>query len=80
MKVAFITGVTGYYGSYLAEFLIEKRYMAHVIKSRSYSLNTERIDHIYQDHHDEKSRFKLYYGDLTDSFSSQYIVKWEKTF
>ena len=75
MKVAFITGVTGYYGSYLSEFLIEKRYMAHAIKRRSSSLNTERIDYIYQDNNDEKSRFKLYYGDLTDSFSSQYIAK-----
>jgi GDPmannose 4,6-dehydratase len=65
MKVALITGVTGQDGSYLAELLLEKGYMVHGIKRRASSLNTERIDHIYQDPHNP--RFKLHYGDLTDS-------------
>ena len=75
MKVALITGVTGQDGSYLAELLLEKGYMVHGIKRRSSSLNTERIDHIYQDPHDENPRFKLHYGDLTDSLNITKIIQ-----
>jgi GDPmannose 4,6-dehydratase len=66
-KIALITGITGQDGSYLAEFLLEKNYIVHGIKRRSSSLNTERIDHIYQDPHLNNTYFKLHYGDLTDS-------------
>jgi len=66
-KVALITGVTGQDGSYLAELLIEKGYEVHGIKRRSSSLNSDRIDHIYQDPHVESRRFSLHYGDMTDS-------------
>lgn len=66
-KVAFITGVTGQDGSYLAEFLLNKRYEVHGLKRRSSSFNTERIDHIFQDLHDSCPSFFLHYGDLTDS-------------
>jgi len=66
-KVALITGITGQDGSYLAEFLLEKGYIVHGIKRRSSSLNTQRLDHIYQDPHIKNANFKLHYGDLTDS-------------
>ena len=66
-KVALITGVTGQDGSYLAEFLLEKGYIVHGIKRRSSSLNTDRIDHIYEDPHISNAHFKLHYGDLTDT-------------
>lgn len=66
-KTALITGVTGQDGSYLAEFLLEKGYEVHGIKRRASSFNTARIDHIYEDPHTDNSRFKLHYGDLTDS-------------
>tara|TARA_B100000963_G_scaffold328948_1_gene317927 strand:+ start:702 stop:1781 length:1080 start_codon:yes stop_codon:yes gene_type:complete len=75
MKVALITGVTGQDGSYLAELLLEKGYMVHGIKRRSSSLNTERLDHIYQDPHEETPRFKLHYGDLTDSLNITKIIQ-----
>ena len=75
MKVALITGVTGQDGSYLAELLLEKGYMVHGIKRRASSLNTQRIDHIYQDPHEENPRFKLHYGDLTDSLSITKIIQ-----
>ena len=75
MKVALITGITGQDGSYLSEFLLEKGYMVHGIKRRSSSLNTERIDHIYQDPHEENPRFKLHYGDLTDSLNITKIIQ-----
>ncbi len=75
MKVALITGVTGQDGSYLAELLLEKGYEVHGIKRRASSLNTQRIDHIYQDPHEENSRFKLHYGDLTDSLNITKIIK-----
>ena len=65
--VALITGVTGQDGSYLAEFLLEKGYEVHGIKRRASSLNTQRVDHIYEDPHTDNARFKLHYGDLTDS-------------
>lgn len=68
-KTALITGVTGQDGSYLAEFLLEKGYVVHGMKRKSSSFNTERVNHLYQDTHNKKSRFKLHYGDLTDSMS-----------
>ena len=67
MKTALITGVTGQDGSYLAEFLLEKGYQVHGIKRRASLFNTQRVDHIYQDPHIDNARFKLHYGDLTDS-------------
>ena len=67
MKKALITGITGQDGSYLAEFLLEKGYEVHGIKRRASLFNTERIDHIYEDPHVEHARFKLHYGDLTDT-------------
>lgn len=66
-KKALITGVTGQDGSYLAEFLLAKGYEVHGIKRRSSSFNTERIDHIYADPHEQNPQFILHYGDLTDS-------------
>ena len=74
-KVALITGVTGQDGSYLAELLLEKGYEVHGIKRRSSSLNTERVDHIYQDAHEENPSFFLHYGDLTDSSNLTRIIK-----
>ncbi len=67
MKRALITGITGQDGSYLAEFLLEKGYEVHGIKRRASLFNTQRIDHIYEDPHVENSRFRLHYGDLSDS-------------
>ncbi|MBM2294582.1 GDP-mannose 4,6-dehydratase [Sulfitobacter pseudonitzschiae] len=66
-KKALITGITGQDGSYLAEFLLEKGYEVHGIKRRASSLNTQRIDHIYQDPHETNPKLVLHYGDLTDS-------------
>lgn len=66
-KVALITGITGQDGSYLAELLLEKGYEVHGMKRRASSFNTQRIDHIYQDVHNAGAKFKLHYGDLTDS-------------
>jgi len=74
-KVALITGVTGQDGSYLAEFLLKKGYMVHGIKRRSSSLNTDRIDHIYEDLHISNLHFKLHYGDLTDTSNLIRIVQ-----
>ncbi len=74
-KKALITGVTGQDGSYLAEFLLSKKYVVHGIKRRSSSFNTSRIDHIYQDQHIENSNFKLHYGDLTDSTNLIRIIQ-----
>ena len=67
MKKALITGVTGQDGAYLAEFLLNKGYEVHGIKRRSSLLNTERVDHLYQDPHEKDLRFILHYGDLTDA-------------
>ncbi len=75
MKKALITGVTGQDGSYLAELLLEKGYEVHGIKRRASSLNTERVDHIYQDAHEENPKFFLHYGDLTDSSNLTRIIK-----
>ena len=74
-KVALITGITGQDGSYLAEFLLEKGYMVHGIKRRASSLNTQRVDHIYQDPHIENAHFKLHYGDLSDTSNLVRIVQ-----
>jgi GDPmannose 4,6-dehydratase len=67
MKKAFITGITGQDGAYLAEFLLKKGYEVHGLKRRASSFNTDRIDHLYQDPHDSSRDFILHYGDLTDS-------------
>ncbi len=74
MKRALITGVTGQDGSYLAEFLLEKGYEVHGIKRRASLFNTQRVDHIYEDPHMEHNRFKLHYGDLTDSSNLTRII------
>jgi GDPmannose 4,6-dehydratase len=74
-KIALIKGVTGQDGSYLAELLLEKNYIVHGIKRRASSLNTQRIDHIYQDPHIENKNFVLHYGDLTDSSNLTRILK-----
>ncbi len=66
-KVALITGVTGQDGAYLAEFLLKKDYIVHGIKRRTSLFNTDRIDHLYQDPHEENRNFILHYGDMTDS-------------
>jgi GDPmannose 4,6-dehydratase len=74
-KVALITGITGQDGSYLAEFLLEKGYVVHGIKRRASSLNTQRIDHVYQDPHIEHANLKLHYGDLSDTSNLVRIVQ-----
>ena len=74
-KVALITGVTGQDGSYLAEFLLDKGYTVHGIKRRASSFNTQRVDHIYQDPHVDNARFKLHYGDLSDSSNLTRIIQ-----
>ena len=68
-KIALITGITGQDGSYLSRFLLEKNYVVHGIKRRSSSINTNRIDDLYQDPHSKNYYFKLHYGDMTDSLS-----------
>ncbi|MEM9093195.1 MAG: GDP-mannose 4,6-dehydratase [Cyanobacteria bacterium P01_F01_bin.53] len=74
-KVALITGVTGQDGSYLAEFLLGKGYQVHGIKRRASSLNTSRVDHIYEDPHVEDRHFTLHYGDLTDTSNITRIIQ-----
>lgn len=74
-KVALITGVTGQDGAYLAELLLEKGYEVHGIKRRSSLFNTDRIDHLYQDQHEDNVKFKLHYGDMTDSTNLIRIVQ-----
>jgi len=74
-KVALITGITGQDGSYLAELLLEKGYIVHGIKRRASSFNTERVDHIYQDPHIDNARFKLHYGDLSDTSNLTRIIQ-----
>ena len=74
-KVALITGITGQDGSYLAEFLLDKKYIVHGIKRRSSSFNTERIDHLYIDPHISNSNFILHYGDLTDTSNLVRIIQ-----
>jgi GDPmannose 4,6-dehydratase len=75
MKKALITGITGQDGAYLAELLLEKGYEVHGIKRRSSLFNTERIDHLYQDPHEKNIRFKLHYGDLSDSTNIIRIIQ-----
>jgi GDPmannose 4,6-dehydratase len=74
-KIALIFGVTGQDGSYLSEFLIKKGYLVHGVKRRSSSLNTSRIDHIYQDPFVKKRNFFLHYGDVTDAISVSSLIK-----
>jgi GDPmannose 4,6-dehydratase len=74
-KTALITGVTGQDGAYLAQLLLDKGYTVHGIKRRSSSFNTDRVDHLYQDPHVDNQRFKLHYGDLTDSTNLIRIVQ-----
>lgn len=75
MKKALITGVTGQDGAYLSELLLDKGYEVHGVKRRSSLFNTQRIDHLYVDAHNEKSNFHLHYGDLTDSTNIIRIVQ-----
>lgn len=75
MKVALITGITGQDGAYLTELLLEKGYMVHGIKRRASLFNTDRIDHLYQDPHQENIRLKLHYGDMTDSMNLTRIIQ-----
>ena len=75
MKRALITGITGQDGAYLAEFLLKKGYEVHGIKRRTSLLNTNRIDHLYEDPHQEKRRLVLHYGDMTDSSSLIHVVE-----
>ena len=74
-KIALVFGITGQDGSYLAELLIKKGYLVHGVKRRSSSLNTSRIDHIYQDPHAKKRIFFLHYGDVTDAISVSSLIK-----
>jgi len=75
VKKALITGITGQDGAYLAEFLLDKGYEVHGIKRRASSFNTDRVDHLYQDPHEEKQRFFLHYGDLTDSMNIVRLIQ-----
>lgn len=74
-KVALITGVTGQDGAYLSEFLLDKGYEVHGIKRRTSLFNTDRIDHLYQDKHEKNVKFKLHFGDLTDSTNIIRIIQ-----
>ncbi len=74
-KVALIFGITGQDGSYLAELLLKKNYIVNGVKRRSSSINTLRVDHIYQDPHERNYNFRLFYGDVTDSLSVSNIIK-----
>jgi GDPmannose 4,6-dehydratase len=75
MKKALITGITGQDGSYLAEFLLNKGYEVHGIKRRTSLINTDRIDHLYQDPHEQNIKFILHHGDLTDATSLIRIIQ-----
>lgn len=74
-KTALITGVTGQDGAYLAELLLDKGYFVHGIKRRSSLINTARVDHLYQDPHERNLRFRMHYGDLTDSTNLIRIIQ-----
>ena len=74
-KVALITGITGQDGAYLAELLLEKGYKVHGIKRRSSLINTDRIDHLYEDPHIEHANMRLHYGDMTDSTNLIRIIQ-----
>jgi GDPmannose 4,6-dehydratase len=75
MKTALITGITGQDGAYLAELLLEKGYQVHGIKRRASLLNTNRVDHLYQDPHEEDIMFRLHYGDLSDAMNITRIIQ-----
>src|SRR3954468_14122494 len=75
MRTALITGITGQDGAYLASFLLEKGYVVHGIKRRTSLINTDRIDHLYQDPHERDRRFILHHGDLTDSSNLVRIIQ-----
>lgn len=75
MKKALITGITGQDGSYLAELLLQKGYEVHGIKRRASLFNTQRVDHIYEDPHTDNARFKLHYGDLTDTSNLTRLIR-----
>lgn len=74
-RIALITGVTGQDGAYLAEFLLKKNYIVHGVKRRSSSFNTERVDDLYVDPHDESARFFMHYGDMTDATNLIRIIQ-----
>src|SRR4051812_27251876 len=74
-KKALITGITGQDGAYLANFLLEKGYEVHGVKRRTSLINTQRIDNVYQDPHENKLRLILHYGDLTDSTNIIHIIQ-----
>ncbi|MGV3704159.1 MAG: GDP-mannose 4,6-dehydratase, partial [Arcticibacter sp.] len=74
-KKALVTGITGQDGAYLAELLLSKGYEVHGIKRRSSLFNTDRIDHLYQDPHEEDVRFIMHYGDLSDSTNLIRIIQ-----
>ncbi len=74
-KIALIFGITGQDGSYLAEILLKKKYIVNGVKRRSSSINTSRVDHIYQDPHEKNYNFRLHYGDITDTSSVSNIIK-----
>src|SRR3954468_11120079 len=75
MKKALITGITGQDGAYLAELLLQKGYQVHGIKRRTSLINTQRVDHLYQDPHDRNLKMILHYGDLTDSTNIIRIIQ-----
>src|SRR5688572_20010844 len=75
MKTALITGITGQDGAYLSELLLSKGYEVHGIKRRSSLFNTQRVDHIYEDPQTDHARFRLHYGDLTDSSNLTRIMR-----
>ena len=75
MKKALITGITGQDGSYLAKLLLDKGYIVHGIKRRSSSINTDRIDHLYKDPHNDNVNLFLHYGDITDSLNIIALIK-----
>jgi GDPmannose 4,6-dehydratase len=75
MKCAFVTGITGQDGAYLAEFLLEKGYIVHGLKRRASSFNTARVDHLYKDPHEKDVRFCMHYGDLTDATNLIRIIQ-----
>jgi len=74
-KKALVTGITGQDGAYLAEFLLNKGYEVHGVERRTSLFNTDWIDHLYQDPHEESLQFILHYGDMTDSSSLIHIVQ-----
>jgi len=74
-KIALITGITGQDGAYLADFLLKKGYIVHGVKRRASSFNTDRIDHLYQDPHEQEVRLRLHYGDVTDSTNLIRIIQ-----